>query len=130
MIANIAGVVTALLAAVPGAIDLFALTPASRTRTTAIQHGSFALLAVGLFAVSAALLWRGWTAAARGGDGPVLDATIPLAFAVCGLLVVVIVGALGWSLVQTHHVGVRPSAGRSDDLDVMPPRTERPAYRH
>ena len=37
-----------------------------------------------------------------------LDATIPLAVAVMGMLAAIGAGMLGWTLVQTHHVGVRP----------------------
>jgi uncharacterized membrane protein len=106
MVANVAGVAAALIAAVPGAIDLVSLPAGSDARRTGIKHAGSALVAVGLFSVSAGLLWRGWSALA---EGEVLAAAIPLAVAVAGLLVLVIVGTLGWSLVQTHHVGVKPS---------------------
>lgn len=102
MYAAFGGVVTALVAALPGVIDLIALPAGSRVRRTALKHGSVALFATGLFAVSAALLYRGWTA-----DAP-LEVAAPLAVALAGLVALVIVGALGWSLVQTHHVGVKP----------------------
>lgn len=139
MIANLSGVATALLAAAPGAIDLFALPAGSDARATGLKHAGAALLAVGLFAVSALLLWHGWNAAVLDGDANVLAAAIPLAVAVLGLLAIVIVGALGWSLVQTHHVGVRPIAKRPADSAlefdnrtafVRRPRSERPVYRH
>jgi uncharacterized membrane protein len=104
MIANLAGVVAALAAAVPGLVDLLALPRGSAARATAVKHGSLAVLATGLFAVSAAVLWRNWHA-----ELALLSVTVPLAIAVAGLLVLVIVGMLGWSLVQTHHVGVKPT---------------------
>jgi uncharacterized membrane protein len=110
MVANVAGVVAGLVAAIPGAIDLFALPARSEARLTGIKHASSALLALGLFAVSAALLWRDWNAV---GDDAVLTAAVPLAMAVAGLLVLTIVGVLGWSLVQTHHVGVKPTLVRA-----------------
>ncbi|HEU0031746.1 MAG TPA: DUF2231 domain-containing protein [Kofleriaceae bacterium] len=147
LVASCAGVVMALVAAIPGSIDLFSLPRGSRAWNTGIKHASFALLATGLFAVTAALLWRDWQAHV---DRAVYasDAYLPLAIALAGLLVLVIVGSLGWSLVQTHHVGVKPAflrmdrlADRSrevdaddfDDLVTPLPRTPDPsvpAYRH
>lgn len=102
MYAAFGGVITALAAAIPGAIDLFALPAHSRVRRIAVKHASVALLATGLFAVASALLYRGWRPEAE------LDVTAPLAVALAGLVALVAVGALGWSLVQTHHVGVKP----------------------
>ena len=121
--ANVAGVVMALVAAIPGAIDLFSLPRASQARATGIKHASFALLATGLFAVAGATSWRQWSA------GGVPDATVPLVLAIVGVLALLAAGWLGWTMVQTHHVGVKPSfrAARpvapSDDYDdvVTPP---------
>lgn len=125
LVANVAGVVMALVAAIPGAIDLFSLPRNSRARVAGIKHASFALLATGLFAVAAATSYRQWAGAG------VPDATVPLAIAIVGLLALLVAGALGWALVQTHHVGVKPSfrAARSvprfqdahDDLVTPPP---------
>ena len=104
MIANIVGVVGALIAAVPGAIDLFHLPKGSPARATAGKHASVALLTVGLFSTSAAILYRNWH------DHPeLLSVTVPLAISVAGLLALLIVGMLGWTLVQTYHVGVKPA---------------------
>jgi uncharacterized membrane protein len=104
MIVNIVAVVAALVATIPGAIDLFHLPRGTQARATGVKHGAGAVLATGLFAVSAALLWRNWH------DRPdLLSATVPLAISLVGLLVLVIVGMLGWTLVQTHHVGVKPT---------------------
>jgi uncharacterized membrane protein len=121
LVANVAGVVTALVAAIPGAIDLFALPRHSRARVTGIKHASFALLATGLYAVSATVMWREWS------EGGVLNASVPLAITIVGALALVIVGALGWTMVQTHHVGVKPNirpgtraAADSEDFDDIP----------
>jgi uncharacterized membrane protein len=104
MIANIAGVAGALLAAIPGAIDLFHLPRGSQARATGVKHASVALLTVGLFSISAAILYRNWH------DQPaLLSVTVPLAISIAGLLALLIVGMLGWTLVQTYHVGVKPS---------------------
>ena len=49
-----------------------------------------------------------------------LDATTPLAIAVVGMVSLVIVGSLGWTLVQTHHVGIKPANTRADDRRASP----------
>lgn len=103
LVACSAGVTMALVGALPGAVDLFSLPKGSRARTTGFKHASFALLTVGIFAVTAALLYRDWVG---GGE---LDAAVPLAVGVAGLVTLVIVGILGWTLVQTHHVGIKPA---------------------
>jgi uncharacterized membrane protein len=109
MIANLAGIVTAAIAVIPGAIDLFALPRASRARTAGLKHAGFNLLATGLFAVTALLLYRGWNHRTMIDGEYLFDATIPLAMAVVAWVSMVIAGSLGWTLVQTHHVGIKPA---------------------
>ncbi len=43
-----------------------------------------------------------------------LDPTIPLALAVLGLVVLVGAATAGWSLVQTHHLGIKPALVHAD----------------
>lgn len=114
MVANIAGIVTALIAVIPGAIDLFALPAGSRARATGLRHAAFNLLATGLFAVTAVLLYRAWTHRVMVDGEYVFDATIPLAMSVVAWVSLVIAGSLGWTLVQTHHVGIKPALTRAD----------------
>jgi uncharacterized membrane protein len=114
MVANIAGIVTAVIAVIPGAIDLFALPRDSRARATGIKHAGFNLLATGLFAITAVLLYRAWSQRVMVGGEYVFDATIPLAMGVVAWVSMVIAGSLGWTLVQTHHVGVKPAFTRAD----------------
>ena len=109
MTAGAAGVTMALLAAIPGAIDLFALPKASRARATGMKHASFALLTVGIFATSTAVMIRNWTSKMMVDGVWDLEATVPLAIGVVGMVTMVIVGVLGWTLVQTHHVGIKPA---------------------
>jgi uncharacterized membrane protein len=123
LVANVAGVAVALAATVPGAIDLFGLPRGSEARAAGIKHASFALLTTGIFAVCAALLWRNWNGhAADSSYG--LEAGVPLAVGVAGLVTLVIVGVLGWSMVQTHHVGVKPTFLRPQPPGC-PPDAER-----
>lgn len=126
MVANIAGVIGALAAVVPGAIDYFALPAQSRARGVAKQHALFNVLTVALFAASAVLLHRGWSGRRMVEGVYVLDATIPLAIGTLGFVAMVSAAMLGWALVQTHHVGIKPAQVRAnipsrepelDDLD-------------
>ena len=113
MVANIAGVLGALLAIIPGAIDYLALPAASRTKHLAKEHALLNILTVGLFAASALMLYRSY-------DGRVmiegtydLDATIPLAIGFIGLVALASAAMLGFALVQTHHVGIKPALVRA-----------------
>jgi uncharacterized membrane protein len=114
MVANIAGIVTALIAVIPGAIDLFALPRGSRARATGLKHAGFNLLSTGLFAITALLLYRAWTNRVMVDGEYLFDATIPLAMGVVAWVSMVIAGSLGWTLVQTHHVGIKPALTRAD----------------
>ena len=60
MVASVAGIATALIAAIPGAIDLRSLPRGSRSRKAGLQHAGFSLLATGLFAVTALVLYETW----------------------------------------------------------------------
>ena len=137
MVANLAGIVTAAIAVIPGAIDLFSLPATSRARAVGLKHAGFNLLATGLFAVTALLLYRGWTHRVMIDGEYLFDATIPLAMAVVAWVSMVIAGSLGWTLVQTYHVGIKPALTRPDrpsrepELDELdragPARPVRPA---
>jgi len=126
MLANIAGVVMGLLAAVPGAIDRAGLPRASRAKDLATQHALFNLLTIALFGVSAALLYLGWTNRMMVDGAWALDARIPLAFGMIGFVSMVSAGMLGWTLVQTHHVGIKPAhvrahrPSREPELETTP----------
>ena len=95
------------------------------------RQDSLALLATGLFAVCAALLWRG--------DAGTADARLALGIAIAGLTALAAVGWLGWSLVQTHHVGVAPTIIETprEEVAIAPDVLRTPAgpsqlhaYRH
>lgn len=130
--ANVGGVIGGLLAAIPGAIDLFSLPATSRARQTGKKHAGMALLTTGLYSVSGALMYFGWTHRTMVDGAYALDVSIPLAIAVIGVVTVVITGGLGWALVQTHHVGIKPAhiranrPSREPELDTLPTQA---AYR-
>ena len=132
---NIGGVVFAAIAAIPGLIDLLGLPSESRARTTGIRHAVFNVLALALFVVSGILLYR------NAGNNIVpavghytLDVTAPLVLTIIGVASTAVAGALGWTMVQTHHVGIKPTrfdrVGVApedlDDLDEIPDQPEPP----
>ncbi len=114
MVANIAGIVTALIAVIPGTIDLFALPRGSRARAAGLKHAGFNLVSTGLYAVTALLLYRSWTNRMMVDGEYLFEATIPLAMGVVAWVSMIIAGSLGWTLVQTHHVGIKPALIRAD----------------
>lgn len=114
MVANVSGIATAVIASIPGAIDLFSLPRTSRARAAGLKHAGFNLLATGLFVVSALVLYRTWTHRTMVDGEYVFDASIPLAIAVVAWVAMVIAGSLGWTLVQTHHLGVKPARVHAD----------------
>lgn len=116
--ANIGGVCTAALAAIPGFIDLVNL-PRSRARQLGIRHAAFNVLALGLFAISAVLLYRtaGGTAMIPSGAMR-FDVTAPFVLGILGSLSTVAAGWLGWEMVQKQHVGIAPARYAGADSDV------------
>lgn len=105
MWSNIAGVVMAVVAAIPGFVDLLSIPSDTRAKSVGLRHAGFNVLALILFLASAIVLYRNYSAGS-------FDATAPLVLSILGLLSTVAAGWLGWNLVQTHHIGVIP--GRDD----------------
>ena len=90
------GCVGALLAAIPGFIDLFGAIPAGHpARRTGWQHAILNLVALGLFALSVA---------AR--PEPAFTNYLAYGASIAGLIVIAISGWLGGTLVYDHKVGV------------------------
>jgi len=125
---NLAGVVMAAVAAIPGAIDLFTLPRHTQAQRTGVIHAALNVCALVLFIISCTLIGE------RGYSGS-LAYTAPLILSLCGVAITVGAGALGWTLVQTHHVGVNPTEqplpdrpkDQIADLDaIFPPTTARP----
>lgn len=118
--ANIAGVVMAGAAAIPGLIDLLGLERGTAARSTGIRHAGFNVLALVLFIGSAISLSR---------ETVIGSVTAPLVLGILGLLATVTAGWLGYDMIQKHHVGVQTV----DDLetDVTAPDVDlrmRPRY--
>ena len=96
-----AGVVGALLAAVPGLIDLVSLAP-GKTKRIGLWHMSINLLAVAVFASAFVMRLR------------VPDHSGSILFTLLGVALISVSGWLGGELVYVGGVGVAPSARAAD----------------
>jgi uncharacterized membrane protein len=113
LMTNIAGVATALLAALPGVIDYATVVPKGTVaRRTGAVHGILNVLALGLFVANLIVQVR------APAPGPALGAALALTGA--GVLVTAIAGFFGWEMVQSHHIGVvdNPDAVAVDDTST------------
>ena len=119
---SIAGIATALLAAIPGMIDGFTIGRGSEAREKAMLHMTLNLVVIGLF-VGAVLLMRGNGAT----EGSELTLSVALQAVAVGLL-----GLSGWiggEMVFRDHLAIIP-----EDPDVAAQEQRRhshkPAARH
>src|SRR5687768_1773404 len=99
VVANIAGVVMAVLAALPGFIDWLYIPSDSGAKKTGLFHMVCNALALVLFGIVAFTACKKWDDL-----DPVLGWAIPLSAA--GFILTLIAGFMGWTLVQKHHVGI------------------------
>jgi hypothetical protein len=74
----------------------------TKPKRTGVIHLVFNLLALALFAINAAMLYNEWN-----DTTPQLYYALPLTIA--GFVCTLVAGFMGWTLVQTHHVGVDES---------------------
>jgi uncharacterized membrane protein len=100
--ANVAAVIAALVAAVPGFIDWLNIPNRLEAKRVGSIHMVLNLVVVAIFAINLGI------------QGAHVDAaTPPAALAVLlpavGVTTLLVSGYFGWSLVQTHHVGVNLS---------------------
>jgi uncharacterized membrane protein len=131
--ANVAGVVTALAAAIPGFVDwAFGIPAGSPAKTTGMAHMLLNVLALGAFGANAILQAPYW-----GDARPPVGLSIALP--VIGVLLTGGAGWLGWKLVQVHHVGIElsaaqqrlePAAWTEDRSETRPGDLSEPRPRH
>ena len=100
VVANVAGVVMAAVAAIPGFIDwAFGIPKATPARSTGLTHMMLNVVALVLFAANALIQLGKW-------DDSAPDSTLALILAAVGVGFTLAAGFFGWTLVQDHHVGV------------------------
>lgn len=122
---SVVGAGGAILAAVPGLVDLlFGIPRASRAKLVGLAHGSCNVVALGLFIACAVIYVGNW-------NGPATSATLGLALSAAGVAVTVVAGALGWMLVQTYHIGINLTVRQAEDeLSVQQAPTTLRLVRH
>lgn len=98
------GVIGGLIAAVPGAIDLFSLSP-SRARSIGLAHMTLNLIVIAVFAFN----W--WLR----GVPDINPAAGPLWLSGVGIALLAVSGWLGGEMVYVHGVGVGPGAADAPD---------------
>jgi uncharacterized membrane protein len=99
-LANVAGVVTAAVAAVPGFIDWAMGIPSrSKAKSVGLVHMLLNVCALGAFALNAIVNYDQWNALHP-------DSTLATALSMIGIASTLAAGFFGWTLVQTYHVGV------------------------
>lgn len=99
LVANIAGVIMAAVAALPGFIDWLFIPSGTKPKKTGMLHMICNVLALALYSINWWLQCDQWKEAV-----PAIDYAIPLTAA--GFLLTLMAGFLGWKMVQKHHVGV------------------------
>jgi len=98
-LANVAGVVTGLVAAVPGFLDWVGIPDHLKAKRIGFLHMALNLVVVGLFTLN------------LGAQGAQLGLAQPMALSgvlisALGVALLLIAGAYGGSLVQRYHVGI------------------------
>ena len=121
--ANVAAVVCAAIAAVPGFIDWAAGIPrGTQAKTVGLWHMVSNVVALLLFL---------WSAVAMRPEllSPVPHVARGITLSILGVAFTLIAGYLGWSMVQTYHVGVELTR-EQERLEPHPaPDTSRPVGR-
>lgn len=102
------GIVGALLAAIPGSIDLFS-TKNSHVRKIGYIHMGINLTVAALFIINFA--WRTAT---------VLPAVGPFVLSIVSIAALGVSGWLGWEMVYRHGMGMERPAGRAEETEEAP----------
>jgi len=126
VVANVVGLVTALLAAVPGLIDWgIGIPTGSPAKLVGVRHMLLQLSSLVLFAISLALEGPKWHLAAPSVGASVIIPAL-------GVLATMLGARLGWRLIAKYHVGIdlTPEQQRLEPLpdpdahqvwDALPP---------
>jgi len=109
----IAGAGMAILAALPGAADLFLGVPReSPAKRVGLMHAAFNVVALGLFIATSVIYVGNW-------DGPATSAVLGIVLTAIGVACTLVAGTLGWTMVQTYHAGVQLTAAQEEGEAVV-----------
>jgi uncharacterized membrane protein len=100
VVANLAGIVGAAFAAVPGFIDWAMGIPSGHpAKTVGLEHLLLNVGALTSFGIDAYLHYGQW-------NEPNPSSGVAVALAAVGMGLTLVAGFLGWNMVQKHHVGI------------------------
>jgi len=103
LVANCAGVLTAVLAAVAGFVDWLNIPETRKAKKVGKNHMLCNVGALLCFGINIFIQCPKW-------DETNPDASVAVILSAIGMILTLIAGFLGWSLVQKHHVGVSLTA--------------------
>jgi uncharacterized membrane protein len=99
-VANVAGVLTGVIAAIPGSIDWnYGIPAESPAKRTGLIHMIANVSALVFFILSLWVNSDRYSLLAP-------DATAGIVLSLLGVVATLVAGAMGWTLTGTHHVGV------------------------
>jgi uncharacterized membrane protein len=99
-VSNWIGVISAVVAAVPGVMDWsLGIPKGTRAKVTGLRHMVLNLAALVAFLLSAIIATTRWGQVAPGAGWPIFLSAV-------GFALTAPAGYLGWELVRKHHVGV------------------------
>jgi uncharacterized membrane protein len=125
---NLAGIITAAVASVPGLIDWAKGIPKDTpAKATGRKHMLLNAVSWVLFTVNFLVHRSSWQSA-RLADANSLnfDSTLAIILTALGFMATLAAGFLGWSLVQTHHVGVELTDDQQRFENTKPMLEEQP----
>jgi uncharacterized membrane protein len=106
--ANVAGVVMAVVAAIPGFVDwAFGIPSGTRAKGHGLRHLILNVSALVLFAIVMFTYVGRWN-----GANP--SAVLAIVLAAVGVVLTIGAGMFGWTLIQDDHVGVRLSPEQAE----------------
>ncbi|QDK38625.1 DUF2231 domain-containing protein [Bdellovibrio sp. NC01] len=116
---NMAAVACALVAAIPGFIDwAMGIPNGTLAKRDGLIHMSLNLITLALFAISGVFVNGTW-------DNPLLSLAAPLVLTGVGCITLLAAGYYGWTMVQTHKVGVDLSPEQEHDQEEIEHRGRR-----
>lgn len=124
-VANVAGVLMALLTAIPGFLDwLIGIPNGIRAKSDGLKHMLLNVTALLVFAINLLFYVGEWNA-------PNPNPLLAILLSLVGVLITVGAGFFGWTLIQNDHVGVNltPEQARYEPAGEKLAETER-VYGH
>jgi uncharacterized membrane protein len=116
--ANLAGVILAAVAAIPGFIDwAFGIPTGNPAKSTGLVHMGTNIVALVLFGLNLGSVWSH-----RLDSVPPVGGSVALT--ALGVVFTLVAGFLGWRLVQKHHVGIDLSEEQQRLEPRVVPRAE------